>query len=182
MKMNSEPGVILISGCLIGLDCNYKAQASSAYQEGLCLLIMKMVEKGFVFVPVCPEQLGGMPTPRIPSELQHDSAAVLAGQGRVVSREGTDVTASFLKGAEESLKLARLYRVKCAVLKAKSPSCGSKTVYDGTFSGRLINGKGVTAALLSGSDIRVLDECEFAEMASDEALWSLFLSGCTLSV
>lgn len=175
MKMNSEPGVILISGCLIGLDCNYKAQASSAYQEGLCLLIRKMVEKGFVFVPVCPEQLGGMPTPRIPSELQHDSAAVLAGQGQVVNRDGVDVTACFLKGAEESLKLARLYRVKCAVLKSKSPSCGSKTVYDGTFTGRLIDGKGVAAALLSGSGIQVFDESEFAELASDEEKWLAFL-------
>lgn len=165
MKMTSKNEVVLISGCLLGLSCNYKAKASPVYLERLSPLIDELVAAGIVFLPVCPEQQGGMPTPRIPSELQDDADSILAGQGKILNREGEDVTGFFIKGAEESLRMARLYQVRLAILKSRSPSCGSKGVYDGTFSGKLVKGRGIAAALLQNAGLKVFDEQEFEELA-----------------
>jgi len=106
-------------------------------------------------IPVCPELLGGLSTPRIPSEMDLDGASVLLGKGKVLTEDGTDITQSFLKGAFETLKLCRLYGVERAVLKANSPSCGCGSIYDGTFSGNTKPGDGVTTALLKINGIPV---------------------------
>ena len=100
-------------------------------------------------LPVCPEQLGGLPTPRQPSEIR---------DGRIYRKDGTDVTAEFMRGAEEGLKLAKMVGAKKAVLKAKSPSCGSNQIYDGSFSGTLVPGDGVMTALFKANGIQVMTE------------------------
>lgn len=134
---------ILVSACLLGVRCRYDGQSKA------CARVLALRGK-HEWVPVCPEQLGGMPTPRPPAEIQPD--------GRVVSRQGADVTAAYQKGAEETLALYRALQCDCALLKARSPSCGCGQVYDGTFSGRLIPGDGITARLLQSEGISVLTE------------------------
>ncbi len=106
-------------------------------------------------VPVCPEILGGLPTPRTPSERQGE---------RVVSKTGADVTAAYRKGAEEALRLARLFGCRKALLKERSPSCGRGQIYDGSFSGRLIPGDGVTARLLEQEGIAVFGESQLQQL------------------
>ena len=108
---------ILISACLLGVRCRY--DGGSKPQEP----ILRLMEK-YTLIPVCPEQLGGLPTPRLPSER-------IGAQ--VVMKDGTDVTAAYRRGAEEALRLARLFGCRRAVLKERSPSCGSGTIYDGSF-------------------------------------------------
>jgi uncharacterized protein YbbK (DUF523 family) len=104
--MTIKPGSrLLISGCLLGFQCNYKGQASSEWQERPDF--WRWVWKNFHVLAVCPEQLGGMTTPRIPSELCHSAAEILDGSGRVVSREGADVTSCFVRGAAEAVGAAR---------------------------------------------------------------------------
>ena len=141
---------ILISACLLGVACRY---------DGASKPIMQMVAlmDRYHLVPICPEQLGGLPTPREPSERQADA---------VRAKEGADVTAPFVRGAEQALHLARLYDGKAAVLKERSPSCGSGEIYDGTFSGCLVPGDGVTAALLNQNGIAVYGESEIEELLS----------------
>ena len=141
---------ILISACLLGVACRY---------DGASKPIMQMVAlmEHYHLVPICPEQLGGLPTPREPSERQADA---------VRAKEGADVTAPFVRGAEQALHLARLYDCKAAVLKERSPSCGSGEIYDGTFSGCLVPGDGVTAALLKQNGIAVYGESEIEELLS----------------
>lgn len=106
-------------------------------------------------VPVCPEILGGLPTPRTPSERQGE---------RVVSKTGADVTAAYRKGAEEALRLARLFGCRKALLKERSPSCGRGQIYDGSFSGRLIPGDGVAARLLEQEGIAVFGESQLQQL------------------
>ncbi len=133
---------ILVSACLLGADCKYNGKNNRNEN------VLRLMEK-HTLIPVCPEQLGGLATPREPSE---------KSGGRVISKSGADVTENYKKGADEVLKIARLYGCKRAVLKAKSPSCGSGKVYDGTFSGTLIDGDGVTAQLLKQNGIEVQNE------------------------
>ena len=109
---------------------------------------------------VCPEQLGGLPTPRIPSEIIGNSLDILDGKGEVVNKEGSDVTAQFIKGAKETLDIAKKLNIKTAILKDGSPSCGVNYIYDGNFSGTKIKGMGVTAQLLKESLIDVISEDE----------------------
>ena len=124
------PPVFLVSGCLLGLACRYDGRVKE-YPDCRAALA------GKVYVPVCPEQLGGLPTPREPADLAGgDGAAVLAGSARVVTRAGVDVTAHFVRGAEQVLRLARELRVAGVYLKSGSPSCGAGAVL------------GVTGALL----------------------------------
>lgn len=103
--------------------------------------------KDYEIIPICPEQLGGLPTPRPASEIIGD---------KVINNEGTDVTSNYQKGAEEALKIAKLLGIKKALLKAKSPSCGNGKIYDGTFSGTLIDGDGITTKLLKENNIEVI--------------------------
>lgn len=139
---------ILVSACLLGLACRYDGAAKPREE----ILVLKERHE---LIPVCPEQLGGLSTPRIPAERQGD---------RVVTREGGDVTAQYRKGAEEALKLCRLFDCDCAVLKERSPSCGCDGIYDGSFSGRLTRGQGVTAELLTRAGIRVYGESQAGDL------------------
>lgn len=141
---------ILVSACLLGVRCRY--DGGSKPQEP----ILRLMEK-YTLIPVCPEQLGGLSTPRLPSERIAD---------RVVMNDGTDVTEAYRRGAEEALRLARLFGCKLAVLKERSPSCGSGTIYDGSFSGRLTGGDGVTAALLRENGIAVYGESALESLLS----------------
>jgi uncharacterized protein YbbK (DUF523 family) len=139
---------ILISACLLGVCCRYDG-ASKSY-PGIAELA-----KEHTLVPVCPEQLGGLPTPRPPSERQGD---------RVVSVNGTDVTEQYRRGAEETLKLFELLACDAAVLKEKSPSCGKDVIYDGSFSETLTEGDGVAAELLRNHGIAVYGESQIKEL------------------
>jgi uncharacterized protein YbbK (DUF523 family) len=131
---------ILVSACLMGLPCRYDGKTCIPSQE-----VMDLVKEGRA-IPICPEQLGGLPTPRPPAEI---SKAI------VINSKGEDVTENFLRGAEISAKLARLFGAKLAILKDKSPSCGSTLIYDGSFSGQLIEGEGITTALLKKEGVTV---------------------------
>ena len=136
---------ILISACLLGARCRY---------DGVSKLqpwISDLAER-HILVPVCPEQLGGLPTPRPPAERLPD--------GRVVTREGKDVTAEYRSGAEQALALAPKPGCVLAVLKERSPSCGRGRIYDGTFSRTLIPGSGVAAQLLEENRIPVYGESQ----------------------
>ena len=110
-------------------------------------------------MPVCPEQLGGLQTPRAPQEIQGGTGEdVLVGRCKVLNINGEDVTQKFITGAEETLKIARLFHIEEFIGKSRSPSCGCGQIYDGTFSRRLIDGDGVTTALLKRNRIRVITE------------------------
>lgn len=111
---------------------------------------MELLKKE-VLIPICPEQLSGLTTPRDPSEIK---------DGEVVTNNGKDVTDEFKKGAEETLKIAKLFNAKEAILKQRSPSCGCGQIYDGTFSGKIIKGDGVTADFLKKNGIKVISEEE----------------------
>lgn len=137
---------ILVSACLLGCPCRYDGQAKEHPE------VEVLREQGHTLVPVCPEQLGGLPTPRSPAERQSD--------GRVVNQAGEDVTAQYQLGAERALEMAREHGCELAILKERSPSCGSGEIYDGTFSRRLVPGEGVTAGLLRQAGLRVLGESE----------------------
>ena len=149
----------LVSACLAGRACRYDGRAKPA-GSGVEALITVLEEKGMTKILCCPECAGGLSTPRPPAEIEpgRTAAEVLAGLGRVLTADGTDVTAAYVKGAETALALCREHGVKLAILKAKSPSCGSSDVYDGNFSGQLIPGRGVTAQLLEKHGVRVMDE------------------------
>ncbi len=139
---------VLISGCLLGIECRYDGGHSR---------VEEIIEKAqeMQFIPICPEQLGGLPTPRAPSNIvKGDGKGVLAGHARVINTLGEDVTEAFIKGAQESLKLARLTGAKKAILKNKSPSCGLNTPYCETDTGY---GLGVTAALLLSAGIEIIE-------------------------
>ena len=133
---------ILVSACLLGLPCRYDGTGKA--DERLLALA-----KTHQLIPVCPEQLGGLPTPRPSAERSGT---------RVLTRDDRDVTAPFQRGAEETLRLARLFSCRIAILKANSPSCGSGQIYDGCFCGRLVPGDGMTAALLKQDGLTVLSE------------------------
>lgn len=133
---------MLISACLLGVDCRYDG-------GGQALGMLEELLERFELIPVCPEQLGGLPTPRTPSERRGD---------RVVSRDALDVTDAFLRGARQACRLARIYGVKLALMKARSPSCGSGKIYDGSFSGRTIPGDGVAAEALKAMGVTVCSE------------------------
>lgn len=137
---------ILVSACLAGEPCRYDGKANTDS------LIREWVRAGYA-IPVCPERDGGMPTPRLPSEIQ-----VAEGCRKVYNKAGEDVTAFFVKGAEVALETARNNNCLRAVLKAKSPSCGCGRIYDGSFSGKLIEGNGMTAELLQKNGIQVKTE------------------------
>jgi uncharacterized protein YbbK (DUF523 family) len=144
--------MFLISGCLIGINCKYNGSNNKNRE------VVELVKKGLA-VPFCPEQLGGLPTPRYASEIQQGSGEdVLEGRARVINQIGQDVTENFKRGAEEALKLAKILGTKFAILKSKSPSCGYGKIYDGSFSGVLVDGNGVTAALFLKNGIKVITE------------------------
>ena len=139
----------IVSACLLGENVKYSG--GNNYTETVAEFL-----KDKEFIPVCPETAGGLPIPRLPSERQGD---------RIVSKAGEDVTEAFLKGArrclEKVLEKAGDEEIEGAILKARSPSCGSGVIYDGTFSGVKIPGDGVFAALLKERGIEVMTELDF---------------------
>ena len=148
---------ILISRCLLGEPCRYDGQCKAGIQNELLRVGIKETD----YVSICPECEGGLPTPRSPSEISDGTALeVLANQGRVIAKNGNDNTTAFLKGASIALERCLDNNIKVALLKSKSPSCGSGLIYDGTFSGQLIPGNGVTTELLRKHSILVLNETQ----------------------
>ena len=136
--------MILVSACLLGINCKYNGDNNDNDR-------VKKYLEGKVFIPVCPEQLGGLSTPRPPAEINGD---------KVITKDNKDVTTNFIKGAEETLKTAKLQGCKKSILKEGSPSCGSNFIYDGTFSGTKVEKMGVTASLLKSNQIEVVSEKE----------------------
>ena len=132
---------ILVSACLLGQNCKYNG--GNNYSEKLAAL-----EKNHTLIPVCPEVLGGLPIPRSPAEIVN---------GVVTAKDGTVVDREFREGAELALQIAASKGAELAVLQSRSPSCGPKQVYDGTFSGTKIDGRGVFAELLSANGFQIID-------------------------
>lgn len=152
-EQKAHAGPVLVSACLAGVRCRYDGEACADPE------VVRLVREGRA-LPVCPEQLGGLSTPRSAAEVRGgDGQDVLAGRARVVTREGQDVTDAFLRGARETLRLARLAGSQRAILKARSPSCGLGQIRDGSFQGGLRQGDGVAAALLKreGIEVRTTD-------------------------
>ena len=142
----------LVSACLLGLSTRFDGRHN--YNAA----VVEFCRRNRV-IPVCPEQLGGLPTPRPAAEIcRGDGVAVLGGRARVLTRDAVDCTAQFMRGAALVLQLAELVFVDGAILKERSPSCGLTAIYDGTFSGVQIAGLGVTAALLRRNGIPVFCE------------------------
>lgn len=139
---------ILVSACLLGVCCRYDGQAKP--HEGVLSLLGR-----HTLIPVCPEIYGGLATPR--------PAAERVGK-RVLTAQGGDVTAQYRRGAEETLRLGRLYGCEAALLKERSPSCGSGVIHNGRFDGGLTPGDGVTAALLRANGIPVYGESEWQKL------------------
>ena len=137
--------MIFVSACLIGENCKYSGG------NNRCDAVIAYL-KGKEYLSVCPEVLGGLSTPRPPAEICGN---------KVINKAGADVTEAFQKGAEMTLAMAKAKQPSLCILKANSPSCGNQTVYDGTFSGKLVAGKGLTAKLLSDAGFKILNENDF---------------------
>ena len=171
----------LVSACLLGVPVRYDGRAKRRDDE----ILTRWRREGRL-VSYCPEVSGGLPVPRPPAELapaagprpmarasgvadavaSTDGAAVLDGDARVLTEDGVDVTATFVRGAELALEVAWRYSVRMAVLKEGSPSCGTSRIHDGTFTGRVTSGFGVTTALLTRHGIRVFSEDRLRAAAS----------------
>ena len=141
---------LLISRCLLGDPCRYDGKSRPLAAETLQALRAR-----YDLIPVCPEVLGGLPTPRTPSERQGS---------RVVMKTGADVTKEYRLGAEAALRAAQENQVCAAVLKERSPSCGKGKIYDGTFTGTLKEGNGVTAEMLINAGFAVYGESEIERL------------------
>ena len=135
---------ILVSACLLGVACRYDGKSKPVER------VLKLMDK-FTLVPFCPEVYGGLTTPRLPSEIVGD---------KVLHNDGTDVTVQYKKGAEEALRVAKLYNCRYAILKEKSPSCGKGKIYSGNFDRTLVDGDGITTRLLTENGIKVFGESE----------------------
>ncbi len=139
--------MVIVSACLAGVECRYNGYSCTVPQ------IAEMVIKGKA-MPICPEVLAGLPTPRPPAE---------QCKGKIVSLNGEDQTAQYIVGAKIGLEIAAAVRCRKAILKSNSPTCGLGLIYDGTFSGKLISGDGIFAALLKENGIEVYTEEGFFE-------------------
>lgn len=137
---NEKKEKILVSSCLLGLNCKYDGENNYSKEIDEFL-------KDYEVIPICPEIMGGLPTPRIAAERLGN---------KVITKDGRDVTKEYIKGANECLFLAQKYNVKKALLKLRSPSCGNKKIYDGTFSHTVVDGDGVTAELLKNNGIEII--------------------------
>jgi uncharacterized protein YbbK (DUF523 family) len=150
--VTDERPTLLVSACLLGTCCNH--QGSHSRRSAVEALAGE-----YRLVPICPEVVGGLPTPRAAAEIVGGSGDdVLAGSARVRTAEGDDVTAEYLRGAQAAVELAHGVGARRAVLKARSPSCGSRQIYDGTWSRSLVDGSGVTAAALRSAGLEVGSE------------------------
>lgn len=151
---------VLVSACLLGEAVRYNGGDKRSESD----ILQRWLREGRV-VAVCPEVAGGLPVPRPPAEIVDGAGgpSVLAGTVRVVASNAQDVTAEFVKGAQTAAELARAHRIRVAVLKEGSPSCGSSYTYDGTFTGTRVSHPGVTTALLQQAGVHVFSEQQFAE-------------------
>lgn len=150
-----EVGMILVSACLVGFDVKYNGD------NNINQKLKKLFDEKKV-IPVCPEVLGGMSIPREPAEIvDGDGEDVLNGTAKVRTKSGKDVTEQFMCGAKETLRIAKEYGATTVILKERSPSCGSSTIYTGEFNGNKQHGAGVTTALLRNHGIQVLSEENF---------------------
>lgn len=145
---------LLVSACLLGTPCRYDGESKGSDA-------VRALAEEFELIPVCPEVMGGLPTPRTPSERQGD---------RVITKDGRDVTENYRRGAETALEIAQREGVAAAVLKERSPSCGSGEIYDGSFTGTRTAGDGMTAELLKSNGIAVYGESEASLDALRHAL------------
>ncbi len=139
---------LLISACLVGENCKYNGGNNLLQQ-------IKALKEKYELIPVCPEQLGGLSTPREPSEIS---------KGRVMNKANEDVTDAFQKGANKTLEIAKGNNCFACLLKERSPSCGVNEIYDGSFSGKVISGSGITALLLSKRGLSVFSEEEINKL------------------
>jgi uncharacterized protein YbbK (DUF523 family) len=150
---------VLVSRCLLGEKVRYDGRSAQAPNA----ILSRWLNEGRV-VPFCPEVAGGLGVPRPAAEISGTGAeAVLDGSASVLTLDGADVTAHFLRGAQLALAAVRAHGARVAILKDGSPSCGSESIYDGTFSGRTRTGSGVTTALLERHGIRVFSERRLLE-------------------
>lgn len=139
---------LLISSCLLGNNVKYNGKNNYIKE-------VELLKNKYNLIVICPEVMGGLPIPRIPSEILND---------KVINKEGKDVTINFNKGAEEAIKLVKKYNIKKALLKEGSPSCGSRYIYDGTFSGNKIDGVGVTTKKLIELGLDIYSEKEIEKL------------------
>jgi uncharacterized protein YbbK (DUF523 family) len=151
---------VLVSACLLGSPVRYDGAHKHSQSEEL----QRWRDEGRV-ISICPEVAGGLPIPRPPAEVSAggSGAKVLSGLAKVVDPQGNDVSAEFVTGARHALAQAQRMGVRVAVLKEGSPSCGSSTIHDGSFTGTRVPGKGVTSSLLESFGVRVFSEDQFAE-------------------
>ncbi len=136
---------ILISSCLLGEKVRYDGKIISCTDP----LLKKWKDEGRL-IPFCPEVASGLPIPRDPVEIQANA--------KVLTADSTDLTANLIDGANQALELAKLHNIKIAILKERSPSCASQEIYDGSFSGTIISGSGITATKLRENGIEVFSE------------------------
>ncbi|MFT5871864.1 MAG: hypothetical protein ACI8WT_000788 [Clostridium sp.] len=161
--------MIVVSACLCGINCRYDGG------NNLDKRVFKLLMEGKA-IPVCPEQLGGLETPRDPKEIVNGNGMdVLSGKARILGVDEEDVTTKFIKGAYETLKIAEAVSASVAILKARSPSCGVAQIYDGTFSRTKKIGNGVTTQLLLSKGIKIyteenLDEINFNDIIAGDDL------------
>lgn len=142
--------MFLVSACLLGVNCKYNGENN---RNNKVIEFLKDKE----FIMVCPEELGGLSTPRIPCEIV---SSIDNRNVKVINKHGDDVTENFVQGANKVLEIAKSKNIKKAILKAKSPSCGKGLIYDGSFTSKLINGHGITVKLLKENKIEVFTEDE----------------------
>ena len=142
---------IIVSACLLGQDCRYDGK-NCLNEE-----ILKLLDK-HTLIPICPEQMGGLPTPRQPGEIVGD---------KVISKIGDDITEQYNKGANMALRIAKMNNCKYALLKSKSPSCGKGQIYDGSFTGKMTDGDGKTTSLLIENGIKVYSDLQLNELLKE---------------
>jgi len=141
---------ILVSSCLLGHNVKYDGKNNK--------IDLKELEEKYELIPFCPEVEGGLPIPRIPSEIVSFSPL------KVINKKGEDVTDNFLKGAKKCVEVVKKYNIKKALLKSKSPSCGKDGVYDGTFSKNIIKKDGVSVMFLKKENVEIFDETQIDEL------------------
>ena len=136
---------ILISACLLGVACRYDGLSKPLDKE-----IIEKLREQYHLVPVCPEVMGGLPTPRVPAEI--------SANGKVFRQDGVEVSENYIRGAKEALRLAGIFQCDTALMKEKSPSCGAGKIYDGSFTKTLTNGNGIASEFLQKNGIRIVGE------------------------
>ena len=134
--------IILVSACLLGYNCKYNGKNNKNEK------VLEYIKDKYV-IPICPEVFGNLSIPRMPAEIKNN---------KVINKKGKDVTNNFIDGANKTLKIAKILNIKKAILKQKSPSCGSGKIYDGNFNNTIINGDGITTKILKENNIEVISE------------------------